>query len=443
MDALTQPAAVPLPAKPAGKPRVLECPACGGAIQLRAVGLSVNVGCAHCGSLLDVASEDVRILKKAQHYLGEPLIPLGTRGVLDGIAWEAIGLLRKSSVVGVGERYSWEEYLLYNPYQGFRFLAQAQGHWTLYRIIKGYQDFADTVGFELFFQGKAEVDFVLGELYWRVKKGDKALLTDSIKPPYVRSVEKSGDEIITSLGRYLSATEVSAAFGLPPSLLPRARGVAPNQPSPYAAHLPAILRATLATVGIATVIQFVQASAAKDQLLASDYFTLTTASRNEVRVTDPIVLGAGQANVCISSHADLRNNWAELGATLLNETTLERRNLLLGMEFYSGYDSGGAWSEGSLNASGCFPAVPGGTYRLILEADAGELNWGMDKSQAFGFQLRRDVSIWSNWVALLLALLPYPLYLWLRHHSFEYTRWSESDFMPAAYASIQNSMNSE
>ena len=421
---------------------MLECPVCGGAIQLRAVGLSVNVGCTHCSSLLDVSREDVQILKKAQKYLGEPLIPLGTRGVLDGITWEAIGLLRKSSVVGVGERYSWEEYLLYNPYQGFRFLAQAQGHWTLYRVVKGGQGFDDTTGFELFFQGKAVVDFVLGEFYWRVKKGDQALLTDLIKPPYVRSVEKSGDEIVTSLGRYLSAAEVSAAFLLSPSQLPRAVGIAPNQPSPFAPHLRPVLYTSFATLAVATAIQFVQAGAAKDQLLASDFFTVTTASRDEVRVTDPIVLGAGTANVCISSHAGLSNNWAELGATLLNETTLERRKLQLGMEFYSGFDSGGSWSEGSPKASGCFPAVPGGIYRLILEADAGELNWGMDKRQTFGFQLRRDVSIWSNWVALLLALLPYPLYLWLRHHSFEYTRWSESDYMPHTYANIQNAMSS-
>lgn len=437
-----QPAAPPFPAKTPGKPRVLECLVCGGAISLRAVGLSVNVGCTHCGTLLDVASETVRILKKAQKYQHDPRIPLGTRGTLDGVTWEVIGLLRKSSVVGVGEHYSWEEYLLYNPYQGFRFLAQAQGHWTLYQVLKGPQEHTDTTGFERFFQGKAEVDYVLGEFYWRVKKGDQALLTDSIKPPYTRSVEKTGDEIVISLGRYLSPAEVSAAFGIPPSLLPKLIGVAPNQPSPYATHLPGILLATLVTVVAATVIQFVQASTAKDQLVASDYFTLTAANRDDERITDPFTLSPVQANVCINSNAALSNNWAELNATLLNETTLERRSLQLDMELYSGFEGGEFWSEGSQSASGCFPAVPGGTYRLLLDADAGELAWGgTEKSQTMDFQLRRDVSIWSNWFGLLLALLPYPLFLWFRHHSFEYTRWSESDYMPATYASIQQSLS--
>ena len=433
----------PLPAKTPGKPRVLECPACGGSIRLRAVGLSVNVGCTQCGTLLDVASDEVRILKKAQPYQQAPLIPLGTRGILDGIKWEVIGLLRKSSVVGVGERYGWEEYLLYNPYQGFRFLAQAQGHWTLYRVLKGPQEDSDTTGFERFFQGKAEVDYVLGEFYWRVKKGDTAQLTDSIKPPYVRSVEKTDDEIVISLGRYLSPAEVSVAFGIPPNLLPKPVGVAANQPSPYAPDLPDILLATVAAIVVATVIQFVQAGTAKDQLVASDFLTLTATNRDEARITDPIKLGPEQANVCINSHANLSNNWAELNATLLNETTLERRQLQLGMEFYSGYEGGEHWSEGNQSASGCFPAVPDGTYRLILDADAGGLDWGgSGQGQTLGFQLRRDVSIWSNWFGLLLTLLPYPFFLWFRHHSFEYTRWSESDYMPATYAGIQQSLSS-
>lgn len=443
MNERVQPVAPPAPARKPG-PQALQCPACGGAITLRAVGLSVNVGCTQCGSLLDVASNEVRLLKKAREHQRKPLIPLGTRGVLQGVTWEVIGLLRKSSIVGVGERYSWEEYLLFNPYQGFRFLAQAQGHWTLYQVIKGRQDEADTAGFELFYQGTAEVDYVLGEFYWRVKKGDKAKLSDSIKPPYVRSVEKTGDETVSSLGRYLPAADVGAAFGIPPSLLPKAIGVASNQPSPYAAHLPATVTATVAAVALATAIQFVQASTAKNQLVASDYFTLTAENRNVERISEPIKLGPDQANVCISSHASLRNNWAELNATLLNETTLERRNLQLGMEFYSGFDGGEQWSEGSPSASGCFPAVADGSYRLILDADAGELDWGgLGKSQAMSYQLSRDVPIWSNWLALLLALLPYPLYLWLRHHSFEYTRWSESDYMPALYASIQQSLSAD
>lgn len=444
MNQPAQPVAPQASMKKPGKPRVLQCPACGGAITLRAVGLSVNVGCTQCGSLLDVASEDVRVLKKARLHQYEPRIPLGTRGVLQGVTWEVVGLLRKSSIAGVGERYSWDEYLLFNPYQGFRFLTEAQGHWTLYQIVKGPQEEADPTGFELFFQGKAEVDYVLGEFYWRVKKGDQAQLTDSIRPPYVRSVEKTGDEIVTSLGRYLPAAEVGTAFGIAPDRLPRAVGVAPNQPSPYAAHLPSIMTVTVVGVAVATAIQFAQASTAKDQLVASDYFTLTAENRNDERISDPITLGPGQANVCIDSHANLSNNWAELNATLLNEVTLERRTVQLGMELYSGFEGGEHWSEGSPSASGCFAAVPEGSYRLILDADAGELDWaGTGKSQAIGYQLRRDVSIWSNWLALLLALLPYPLYLWLRHHSFEYARWSESDYMPAFYSSIQQSLSAD
>jgi hypothetical protein len=132
-----------------------------------------------------------------------------------------------------------------------------------------------------------------------------------------------------------------------------------------------------------------------------------------------------------------------MNTTLVNETSGKRRNLIYGMEYYSGVTGGERWSEGNNRAEGCFSALPGGQYRLILEMDAGVLHLGNDQSQVSSVQIRRDVPIWSNWFALMLALLPYPFYLWLRHHSFEYTRWSDSDFMPDSYASLRDSLNGE
>ncbi|OYY94568.1 MAG: hypothetical protein B7Y41_07005 [Hydrogenophilales bacterium 28-61-23] len=437
MDAPTAP-----PAAPPGKPRLLDCPVCGGAITLRAVGHSVNVACMQCNSLLDVALEEVKILKKAHEKQRDLSIPLGARGKLDGIEWEAVGYQERSSGSG-SDRYVWDETLLFNPYHGFRFLAQAQGHWSLYRVIKSGTALPAGTRFARFFSGQTQTDYVLGEFYWRARMGDQVHVTDSISPPYVMSTEKNGEEINVSLGAYLAREEVAAAFGLDPGKLPRLQGIAPNQPSPFAARVPGVLRASLLAVALATGIQLVQAYSAKNQVVHNEHLTVTTTTRDEARVTMPFELEPPQANVCLESAAILDNNWAELSVTLVDASSQERRSLNQGMESYSGVDSGEAWREGDNIANDCFPAVPGGQYRLIFNAEAGALGWGADQRQIFYIQARRDVPIWSNWFALLLALLPYPFYLWLRHHSFEYTRWSDSDFMPESYASIRNSLNGE
>ncbi|MEJ7605177.1 MAG: hypothetical protein WKF37_02675, partial [Bryobacteraceae bacterium] len=58
-----------------------------------------------------------------------PVIPLGTRGNLQGTRYEAIGFQMRGIEVD-GIQYLWSEYLLFNPYQGYRYLTEYQGHWN-------------------------------------------------------------------------------------------------------------------------------------------------------------------------------------------------------------------------------------------------------------------------------------------------------------------------
>lgn len=426
-----------------GKPCVLKCPNCGGAVTLRAAGLSVSVVCQQCGSLLDVARDDIKLLEKAWKSKRTLLIPLGSRATLEGNLWEVVGYQVRSSGSAKEARYAWDEYLLYNPRYGFRFLAQAEGHWTLYRVIKRGMPLPRGARFERFFDGQVRVDYVLGEFYWRIKKGDTMHVTDSIAPPYVLSVERDADEINTALGIYIPATEITAAFQLDPNAMPKARGVAANQPSPFSQRMPDVLRIAMWAVLVATLIQFGQAFFAANQLVYMETFDVDTETTERTHVSPPFTLHKGLANVCLESMAVLRNDWAELGVTLVNETTLEQRNLLQSMEFYEGYDGGERWHEGNNAASNCFSSVPAGQYRLVLDPDSGVFHKSQPGRQTFSERLYSDAPIWSNWLVLMLALLPYPLFLWLRHHSFEYRRWSESDYMPKVYASIKNSLNGE
>ena len=110
----------------AGKPQVkaLNCPGCGAAITLRSFSNAVTVICEHCHSILDAQGPLLKILQKFKVAEGEdpPLIPLGARGKIRGTSYEAVGFQRRTIKVE-GISYSWHEYVLFNPFKGFRYLT--------------------------------------------------------------------------------------------------------------------------------------------------------------------------------------------------------------------------------------------------------------------------------------------------------------------------------
>src|SRR4051812_28505798 len=106
--------------------KVFNCPNCGASVTLRALGRSLSVTCGSCGSIIDAANENYRILSKYQlNAKIQPHIPLGTRGQVKGDLWEVIGFVSRTT----GGIYAWREYLLYNPYKGYRWLTEYEGHW--------------------------------------------------------------------------------------------------------------------------------------------------------------------------------------------------------------------------------------------------------------------------------------------------------------------------
>src|SRR5262245_63163005 len=118
--------------------RSVNCPNCGAATAVRTFGHAVNVVCHNCGSILDAQDAGVKLLqlyKKAITF--EPLIPLGTRGKIPGEShdFEVVGFqVRQITVDSVD--YQWREYLLFNPYQGFRYLTEYAGHWNVVTTLR-------------------------------------------------------------------------------------------------------------------------------------------------------------------------------------------------------------------------------------------------------------------------------------------------------------------
>ncbi len=420
------------PVRPAGKPKTFSCPNCGGSVTVKAAGHSISAVCGYCSSMIDVANENFRILSVANERTRTTLLTIGSKGRLAGIMWEVAGYMEKSDETGV---YRWDEYLLYNPYQGFRFLVQSKGHWSLFKVLK--KSVAQPSGFsgafkfegrkyERFQKGVTKVLYVKGEFYWRVRKDEESYVIDYVAPPYMLSVAKNDEEINTALGEYIEPKAVEKAFVLT-TRMPERIGVGPNQPGRYHSEYVARVWYTFAVAFIlAAFIQIMSALTAHNAVIFESSYEIDAAGKNQTVSTESFYLPR-QSNVEISSYAKLDNEWLELDLALIDgkdDTVKESKQAL---EFYSGMDYDGYyWKEGDSDKDSVFSAVPEGDYRLLIDTDSGA--YYKRQPVTFHIQIKRNVSNWSNYGFTLLLLILYPAFVTFRHTQIESARWSESDF---------------
>lgn len=415
----------PAPVKKAAI-RKFNCPSCGGEIQIRAVGHTLTAICAHCGTVIDTADERFKVIDDVRTKLRPTQIEIGQRGNFDGIEWEVIGYVLKSDRT---KQYFWDEYLLFNPYHGFRFLVQMDGHWNVVRVVKeDFQrmGFVTTVwhenhSFSPFLRDQPIVQYVKGEFYWRIRRGDTATTEDYVAPPYMLSFEKVPGEETASLCEYTEPDAVQAAFGL--QSMPRRKGVGPNQPSPY--NIAALMKSAAAAVAVAFCIHLAGAAASASETVVTLNQVFQPGDQTRSFVSNPFSVPK-QSNIYIESSAPVSNAWAELGLTLVNEATKEVFELNQGMEFYYGSDSDGPWREGSPTADGYLSGVPAGTYRMTYDIESDVLQ----KAQPLQVSMtaKRDVVSWGNFFWTMFLLLAYPGVAWLRSSAFENRRWENSDF---------------
>ena len=416
-----------------GTVETIKCPRCGAPITRKTYGTAENVACPACGSLLSADESGALALVQAAARARQPTtLPLHARGALDGVTWEIIGICKRSCRVQ-GVTYPWEEFYLYNPYRGFRWLIHSltDHHWSL----GGALDAAPQVrrdgslhhhGRRLrhFQSASAVVDYVEGEFTWEVHVGDRADVRDFVDPPLGVSLELShgpdGQELNRTIQRYLPADEVRRAFGLP-TALSRPQGVGMLQPNPWR-----LGRRTLAAWGLAlalgTTAWVAQAAAAPTVEIA----------RGE-GVTEPLTLPltvTGDRPTLLTLVVEvpaLSNSWRYFEGMLVDAATEEAVGFDVEVSYYFGTDSDGSWSEGSQRATVVLGDIAPGAYILQLnpaQSDPGAEHLPYRLVAAQGGVLHRYGALLLLLAALALLA---PLLLAL---AFERRRWQNSDHPP-------------
>ena len=345
--------------------------------------------------------------------------------------------MRRTDLTGA---WFWNEYLLFNPKAGFRWLNEMNGHWVCYTTTRkpvtkssaglGSRQTAiyDNKTYYLFDRGYAKVKYVLGEFYWRVRQGEQTETEDYIRPPLCISKEtvsqNNQQEVTWSEGKYIPAETIQDAFKL--KQLPEQEGVAPAQPNlpkGYAIEFTFYsLVLTVLLFAIHGLFSFTQ----KDRLLLTD--TYTTADYKHTKVSQPFQVTQEKAALKFSMSANVSQSWAELDIELVNDTTGEMRTLEEGVEFWSGTDSDGYWSEGSSYNDKYIGPVAPGTYHLNVDYD-----FQNAQNQP---PILTQLSVHEGaphstmlWFAII-ALWIFPVGCMLWAYSVETRRWVNSDYSP-------------
>jgi hypothetical protein len=326
--------------------------------------------------------------------------------------------------------YLWKEYLLFNPFKGFRWLTEFDGHWNYVIMTKHKpatsQQHALHLGknYLLFHKGTAKVTYVLGEFYWRVKVGETVEVEDYIAPPSMLSCEKSIDETVWSVGEYIDHQSVREAFQIQ-SYFPVPLGVSPNQASHFAPLFTALWPWIQAFIAILIVIQTWTLFFSKPRYIFQENLNYVLNQPDKIKISPTFTIDKRASNLQVTFESPVQNNWLELEASLVNEATGETYDFEQGVEYYSGYDDGN-WTEGSQSSETLLPAIPTGPYHINYQVSAPP---GIEQVP-FSLSIKQNVVTWFNFTVALLLIALYPIWIWWRKESFERARWSTSDYSP-------------
>ena len=436
---------VPLDMAPK-RPRAesLSCPSCGAAIVLHAQGWAVTVACASCGAVLDATDPNFRVLQQQRDAITvAPRLPLGTRGTWHGAPWELIGF-QVVTITVEGTNYSWTEYVAFNPYRGFLYLSEYQGHWNVIEKLRR-RPREDTAGgrpvalladrtYKHFQTATARTTLALGEFPWELRVGDTVVARDFIAPPFMLSAEASDGETTWSMGTYTPPEVIAKAFGQQDGLLSPI-GVFANQPNPNEATAGKVFRRLGLFLLLLVAMLLSNIALSRGAVAYTNHYAFTQGTEDSSAfVTPAFVLNGRPSSVTVDIESDLSNNWVFIDFTLIDEATGTSREFSKQVSYYSGSDSDGSWTEGSRRASVRLASVPGGRYFLRVAPEGGESN----RSVEYTLHVRRDVPSFVFYLIALLALIVPAFLALVSKGAFESRRWAESDYGSATGSASSN-----
>ena len=414
------------------------CTKCESPILVKTYPYAQSCACRNCGLQYTLQEEGY---KKTGNYPSldtGPDIVIGSHGKVKGIDYELIGYALKEEANKHKAR--WKEYTLYNRQEGYAFLSEYAGHWIYLREQGKAPVLKTKTVRHLVYEGE---DFQLynaygfkvlnarGEFPINIFNSEGTQAKEFISPPEIWIQEQNRrTSIIWFHGEHVWGGELKKEFDFPAGL-PYKEGIGAVEPrffiSPYK-----LVR--MAAIGLAflLLLNLVVASTKQNRVVLDQTYSFmgNDSLTSITMVSPPLHLDKWRSNLKFYIYAPVDNDWFELNATLVNQSTGTEYGLEKGVEYYHGYSDGERWSEGSNNEDAYLTQVPEGDYVLQLQ---GVRSTGYGHVQDFHVTVTYDTMMESNFWLSVLALLIWPVVQYIRTHNNEKKRWYNSPYSPFSY----------
>ena len=418
----------------------INCTSCGAGLNVLGGGRVVVHVCSYCGAELD-AQENYKVLRKFDD-LQRPDTPfrLGMEGTLFGVDWIIVG------TIGMKDGpWRWVEHQLYSPTHGYAWLNVEEGNYTFSRRVRkvSHPSWMDSrwvesaesrpqvllngERFRYYETSDARITFLEGEFTWAPQIDDTTQTISALSDEAMLDFSQSGVEREMHRTIWLDPAELAAAFKLTDPLGPPLSRH-PLMPFKGGTNDRFMTRAAAIFAAACIVLSlFVAATANKRDVLGETAISLAALPQT---VEFPVTQTDRLVQIDLGAHPS--NAWLWVGMEVLDpegETLFESGRA---MEFYSGRDSDGTWTEGNRTANLRFRPPAAGTYQIIFNEKETELWISGSEPTSFTVSAREGVRS-AGWLGVLgilfglVAVIPLGRRLWHRTVRFSGSDWTDED----------------
>lgn len=405
----------------------INCPKCKATTSFKNSVEVASFGCESCKSLfVKNQFDELKLVKQFQYNPIDIVLPLGAKATFDGEEYELIGYIIKKTD-GI---YYWREYTLKSKSDKYVYLSEANGHWIFlqeseedFQFDDHYDGYTDDEGKTYNKYGITTASIVGAYGFFDIKiPSQNVKMLEYINPPYILSRENINGVYVGYKGWHIAKADIKKAFNI--GDLPSQSGVGIVQPYYFNVYQTAIIFCVTILLVLFTHKTMNMERSDKQVLGTSLKFS---DFRNKEYLSPSFNLYGTSAPLRIDLSSPVSNSWAYAGVSVINEDTNEEIFAEKEIEYYSGYEDGYAWNEGSTAENFYICGLGPGKYHLSISLSKNDLDFSNDDMHVrakwenasnwnFGFV------IWTFIIVFILILIG--------RYLFEKSRWSDSEYSP-------------
>ncbi|MDZ7935330.1 MAG: DUF4178 domain-containing protein [Emticicia sp.] len=415
--------------------------------------ISVNdndsfVACPKCFSYHEVSESGIKFVSifKNSNRPQEVCFELGQNIKVNGSFYTITGITQRNDATY--KSFKWREYNLKSAINEDAFLNEYAGTWLLVKplsvppslYVKGDTSIKhEDTKYNIFQTYKQEISWAIGNFDFDISDVSKLYSREFISPPkmLIYEVQKTLTESKPEWyeGEYVEAEDIYQEYlrlGNKTTFPPKYR-VGATEPYKSQFYREDASKMSLIALAVILAIQLYFMATSPTKTVFRETFSVTDlkfdSSSTNLTSPKPIVSKTfsidktGKIEIELSTGVD--NSWLESNITMVNESTLEELPIVLGSEYYHGYEGGENWTEGSTSASKDYSEVPAGKYHLLIETTTPSINGG-----TYEVKLQTGGIYWVNIFIILCLIAILPIIKYFQEYNFEKERWADSDYSP-------------